>query len=182
VLKLDAPGTIEATSTELYEETYPQASILHWNSPARGDMPSVHLTWHDGGLKPERPPELEDDQQLEAEGLLLSGDKGTILCGFFGERTRLIPASKMKAFTPPLKTLPRSPGNYREWLDACKGAKTVPGANFEFEAKVTEAILLANVARRSGRKLVWDAAGLRASNVASTDKLIQPEYRSGWPL
>jgi predicted dehydrogenase len=182
VLKLEAPETVEATSTELYEETYPQASILHWNFPARGAMPPVHLTWYDGGLKPERPPELEEDQQLAREGLLFVGDKGTILCGFMGERPRLIPASKMNAFTPPPKTLPRSPGHNREWLDACKGAKTVPGANFEYEAKVTETILLGNVAQRAGRKLVWDAAALRASNVASADKLIRPEYRSGWVL
>jgi len=180
VLKLEAPETVEATSTEMYEETYPQASILHWNFPARGVMPPVHLTWYDGALKPERPPELEEERQLEREGLMFVGERGTILCGFMGERPRLIPASKMNAFTPPPKTLPRSPGHNREWLDACKGGKTVPGANFEFEAKVTETILLGNVAQRVGRKLVWDAAGLRASNVPSADKLIQPEYRTGW--
>jgi len=180
VLKLEAPETVEATSTEMYEETYPQASILHWNFPARGAMPPVHLTWYDGALKPERPSELEEERQLEREGLMFVGERGTILCGFMGERPRLIPASKMNAFTPPPKTLPRSPGHNREWLDACKGGKTVPGANFEFEAKVTETILLGNVAQRVGRKLVWDAAGLRASNVPSADKLIQPEYRTGW--
>jgi predicted dehydrogenase len=180
VLKLEAPETVEATSTEMYEETYPQASILHWNFPARGVMPPVHLTWYDGALKPERPPELEEERQLEREGLMFVGERGTILCGFMGERPRLIPASKMNGFTPPPKTLPRSPGHNREWLDACKGGKTVPGANFEFEAKVTETILLGNVAQRVGRKLVWDAAGLRASNVPSADKLIQPEYRTGW--
>jgi predicted dehydrogenase len=182
VLKLGSPETVEATSTESYEETYPQASIIHWNFPARGTMPPVHLTWYDGSLKPERPPELEEERQLEREGLMFVGEKGTILCGFMGESPRLIPASKMNAFTPPPKTLPRSPGHNREWLDACKGSKTVPGANFEFEAKVTETILLGNVAQRVGRKLVWDAAGLRASNVPSADKLIQPEYRSEWQL
>jgi hypothetical protein len=41
---------------------------------------------------------------------------------------------------------------------------------------------LGSVAQRVGRKLVWDAEGLRASNVSSADKLIQPEYRSGWQL
>ena len=182
VLRLGAPETVEATSTELYEETYPQASIIHWNFPARGALPPVHLTWYDGALKPERPPELEEERQLEREGLMFVGEKGTILCGFMGESPRLIPASKMNAFTPPPKTLPRSPGHNREWLDACKGGKTVPGANFEFEAKVTETILLGNVAQRVGRKLVWDSAGLRASNVSSADKLIQPDYRNGWQL
>jgi predicted dehydrogenase len=182
VLKLEAPETVEATSTEMYEETYPLASIIRFGFPARGDMPPVRLTWYDGGLKPERPPELEEDRPLDREGVLFIGDKGTILCDFHGQRPRLIPAAKMTAFTPPPKTLPRSPGNYREWLDAAKGAKTVPGAHFQYEARVTEAILLGNVAERAGKKLVWDAAALGAANAPSAGKLIRPEYRSGWEL
>ena len=58
----------------------------------------------------------------EDEGLLFIGDTGKILCRFSGGHPRLIPEAKMKAFQPPPKTLPRSPGNEREWLDACKGA------------------------------------------------------------
>lgn len=182
VLKLEAPEAVQGSSTEMYDETYPQASILHWNFPARGSMPPMRVTWYDGGLMPERPPELDDEEQLDSVGLMFIGDKGTILADFAGERGRLIPASKMKAFTPPPKTLPRSPGNYREWLDACKGAKTVPGANFEYEARVTEAILLGNVAQRTGRKLLWDSAALRVANVASAAQFIKNEYRSGFPL
>jgi len=182
-LRLNAPTSVECIKVEgKAKYTFPYRTAIRFDFPARGAMPRVHLTWYDGGLKPERPPELEEDQHLNREGLLFVGDKGTILCGFMGELPRLIPASKMNAFTPPPKTLPRSPGHNREWLDACQGAKTVPGANFEYEAKVTETILLGNVAQRAGRKLAWDAPALRASNVASADKLIQPEYRSGWAL
>src|SRR6266496_5492781 len=41
VLKLEAPVSVEASSTDRYEETYPMASIIHFNFPARGDMPPV---------------------------------------------------------------------------------------------------------------------------------------------
>src|SRR5437879_1834795 len=181
-LKLDAPVSVEASSTERYEETFPRASMIHFNFPARGDLPPVTLTWHDGGLKPPRPDELEGDGQLAEEGLMFSGDRGTILCGFNGGNPRLIPEAKMKAFQQPAKTLPRSPGNEREWLDACKGLKTTPGANFEFSSAVTETLQLGNVAMRTGQKLIWDRTGLKALNAAAAQPYVRPEYRAGWTL
>jgi predicted dehydrogenase len=181
-LKLEAPASVEATSTERYAETFPQASIMHWNFLVRSEMPPVKLTWYDGGLKPPRPDEFEGDGPLPEEGLLFIGDRGTILCGFNGGNPRLIPEAKMKAFKQPPKTLPRSPGNEREWLDACKGGKTKPGANFEFSGRVTEALLLGNVALRAGPRLVWDRPNLKAVNVAAAQKYIRPEYRSEWTL
>jgi predicted dehydrogenase len=140
VLKLEAPETVEASSSERYDETYPLASICRYNFPARGDMPAVKFNWFDGGLKPERPDELEEGRPLkgeaeEDEGLLFVGDHGKILCDFNGGHPQLIPRAKMDAFVPPPKTLPRSPGNEREWLNACKGGKDKPGANFEFSGK-----------------------------------------------
>jgi hypothetical protein len=142
----------------------------------------VKLTWYDGGLKPPRPEELEAKRPLGEEGLLFIGDRGTILCGFSGRRPQLIPEAKMAAYTEPARTLPRSPGNEREWLDACRGGKIKPGANFEFSGVVAEALLLGNVALRTGEKLIWDSANLKAVNVASAAPYIRPERRSGWTL
>lgn len=182
VLKLEAPTSVEASSTERHLETFPQASIIHFNFPARGDLPPVKMTWYDGGLKPPRPDDLEGDRPLPEEGLMFIGDRGTILCGFNGRDPKLIPESKMKAYQPPPKTLPRSPGNDREWLDACKGGKGRPGANFEFSGAVTETVLLGNVALRTGQKLVWDQASLKVLNASSAQQYIRPENRTGWTL
>jgi len=181
-LKLGAPTGVEASSTERYAETFPQASIIQFKFPARGEMPPVRLTWYDGGLKPPRPEELEADHELEKEGLMFIGDRGTILCGFNGGNPRLIPAAKMKAYQQPPETLPRSPGTEREWLDACKGNKTKPGANFEFSGVVTEALQLGNVALRMGQGLVWEGASMKAVNAASAQQYIRPEYRAEWSL
>lgn len=181
VMKLEAPSSVEASSTDLHSETYPQASIMHWNFPARSGMPPVKVSWYDGGIRPPHPEELEDNRSLPKEGLLFIGDKGSILCGFTGENPALIPDSKMKAFTPPPKTLPRSIGHDREWIEACKGGKQKPGGNFEFAGQVTETILLGNIALRTGERLAWDKANLKAS-VASAQALIHPEYRGGWSL
>jgi len=187
VLKLEAPVSVESSSSDRYDETYPLASIIHYNFPARGDMPPVKFTWYDGGLKPARPEELEEnlplkgDGEEEDEGLLFVGDRGKILCSFNGGSPKLIPQTKMDSYKQPPKTLPRSPGNEREWLDACKGSKVRPGGNFEFEGLVTETLLLGNVASRMGQKLTWDRSSM-AVNSDVAQKYVRPERRSGWEL
>lgn len=187
VLKLEAPVSIEASSTERYEETYPLASIIRYEFAARSDMPPVKFTWYDGGLKPPRPEELEEARPFKVEhedgdeGLLFVGDRGKILCGFNGRGPRLIPEAKMAGYKQPAKTLPRSPGNEREWLDACKGSKAKPGGNFEFEGMVTETLLLGNVATRAGQKLHWDRASMKV-NSDSAQKFVQPDRRRGWEI
>jgi len=186
VLKLEAPVSVEASSSDRYDETYPLASIVRYNFPARGDMPPVKFTWYDGGLKPARPEELEENRPLkgdgeEDEGLLFVGDRGKLLCSFNGGNPKLIPQTKMDGYKQPPKTLPRSPGNEREWLDACKGGKVKPGGNFEFEGLVTETLLLGNVASRMGQKLNWDRSNLSVNSEVA-QKYVRPERRSGWEL
>ena len=188
VLKLEAPVSVEASSSDRYEETYPQASIVHYNFSSRGDMPAVKFTWYDGGLKPARPEELEEDRPLRAEGeemdegLLFVGDRGKILCAFNGANPKLIPETKMNGYKQPPKTLPRSAGNEREWLEACMGSKVKPGGSFEFSGLVTETLLLGNVATRLGQKLNWDRSNLKVVNSDSAQKYVRPERRSGWEL
>lgn len=110
------------------------------------------------------------------------GEHGTILCEFTGRRPRIIPESRMKEFQQPPRTLPRSPGSLREWLDACKGSKTRPGASFEFSGPVVEALQLGNVALRAGREVVWDRAGLKAVDDGAAQRTINPERRAGWAI
>ena len=82
-------------------ETLPLASTVHYEFPARGDMPPVTLHWYDGGIIPPRPPELEDDRELSREdGLIFVGDKGKMYVeGWGGNSPRLIPESKMQRRT-----------------------------------------------------------------------------------
>ena len=168
VLKLEAPESVEASSSDRYTETYPLASIVRYNFAARGNMPPVKFNWYDGGLKPPRPDELEADRTLTHEDgrrrgrLLFVGDRGKILCGFNGSNPKLIPQSKMEVYKQPTKTLPRSPGNEREWLNACKGDKTKPGANsLNFTGMVTETLLrLGNVATMDRRAVALGPRGI----------------------
>jgi len=181
-LRLEAPTSVESSSTARYAETFPQASIIHFHFPARGEMPPVKLTWYDGGLKPPRPEELEASRGLPEEGLLFIGSSGKILCRFSGGSPRLIPEERMKAYKQPSKKLPRSAGNLREWLDASKGSKQKPGASFEFSGLVTETLLLGNVALQSGDRVIWDRADMKAVNLPAAERYIRPVYRQGWTL
>ena len=88
----------------------------------------------------------------------------------------------MKSYKQPARTLPRSAGNEREWLDACKGGNVKPGGNFEFSGMVTETLLLGNVAMRAGQKLNWDRANMKTANAETAQKYVRPERRNGWEL
>ena len=169
VLKLTAPTTVEASSTKLFKETYPAASVVHFEFPARENMPAVTVNWYDGGLRPQTPPELDGLKSGEDnEGVLFIGDRGTLMCGFHGQRPSLIP-----------ETLPRSPGHYREWVEAAKGGPAA-AANFGFESAVAEAILLGNIAVRTQEKLRWDSAAMKVVNSVAAQELMMPPYRGNW--
>ena len=79
-------------------------------------------------------------------GAMLTGEHGKILSQKM--QYRIIPESKAAAYGEPPKKLPRSPGHYQEWADACKGGKP-PGSNFDWAGPLAETVLLGNVALRS---------------------------------
>ncbi|MHC4994291.1 MAG: Gfo/Idh/MocA family protein [Planctomycetota bacterium] len=172
-LKLGAPLTVEATSTKINRETYPHASIVRYMFPAREGMPEVKLVWYDGGLKPERPAELDEERELNNSGTLFVGDKGKIL------DYRIIPESRMQAYPRPAKTLERSIGHYEEWIRACKGGAP-GGSNFDIAGPLTEAVLLGNIALRTGKKLEWDAVAFRFINEPDADSLLRCGCRRDW--
>jgi predicted dehydrogenase len=183
-LKLGAPTSVSASSTPVFAESLPLASMVHYEFPARGEMPPVTLHWYDGGLMPPRPDELDADEDLNREdGVILVGDKGKMLVeGWGGERPRLIPESKNKDYQRPPKTLPRSLGHHKEWLEACKGGSP-PRSNFDFAGPLTEAVLLGTVCiRMGGQRLVWDSANLKVTNLPKANELLHYPYRQGWSL
>lgn len=183
-LKLGSPTSIDASSSPVYAETLPVASCVHYQFPARGDMPPVQLHWYDGGLTPPRPEELEPGRDLNREdGLILIGDKGKILVeGWGGRSPRLIPERRMQEYQRPAKTLPRSIGHHKEWLKACKEG-TPTRSSFDFAGPLTEAVLLGTVCVRSGgKRLAWDGDQMKVTNMPEANNYLHYEYRKGWTL
>ena len=183
-LKLGAPSSVNASSTPVLPDTVPVANTVHFEFPARGDMPPVKLHWYDGGIMPPRPEELEESQELKRfDGCIFVGDKGKMLVdGWGGETPRLIPKSRDKDYQRPPKSLPRSVGHHKEWLLACRtGSPT--RSNFDFAGPLTEAVLLGMVCvRNGGDQLVWDSPNLKVTNDPEANRFLHYEYRKGWEL
>ncbi len=190
-LRLGHPTRVEASTThyepEVVSETYPRASIVRYEFPARGDMPALKLTWFDGRLLPPRPKDLEPGRRLGTNGALLIGDKGTIMHDSHGAGgVRIIPESKMRAYKRPAESLARvkdgSGGHERDWVRACKDSKPA-SSSFEYGGPLTEMVLLGVLAMRlKDTPLEWDGATMRVTNNDEADKYIRPAFREGWAL
>jgi predicted dehydrogenase len=176
-LKLRHPTKIAAEGPPPHPETTPPWLIVHYEFPARKDLPAVKLTWYDGGKQPAR----LSEQKLPAwgNGVLFVGDKGMLLADY--DRHQLLPESQFAGFDPPKRFIPDSIGHHREWVEACKHGRTT-SCNFDYSGALTEAVLLGNVAYRLGRPLNWDAAKLRATNEPEASRYLQHHYRKPWTL
>lgn len=181
-LGLEYPTDVQASSTHFNEETYPLAEIITYHFPKRGKKPPVKLVWYDGGIKPERPKELEPGRQIGDNGVLYYGSKGVLMHSVYGNNPRLIPETRMQEYKRPEKTIPRSPGIHKEWTEACKGnGKTV--GNFDYASKLTEMMLLGNVAVKTQYKntvLKWDGPKMRFTNMDEANQYLSFKYRQGW--
>jgi predicted dehydrogenase len=169
------PPLIETPETESY------ASMVTWDFPARGSHPPLRLHWYDGGLRPHRPVELPPRVPLPGAGVLFVGTQGKMLTRYSGEKPVLLPEKRFQDFQPPPKTLPRSIGHYREWVQAAKGGPT-PTCSFELGSRMTEVALLGTLAARTARYLEWDSVNLAVTNDTEANRLVNPPYRGGWSL
>jgi predicted dehydrogenase len=182
-LNLDYPSSTEASSYGCTQETASQASIVHFDFPARAGRPALKVHWYDGGIKPQRPETLEPGRKMGVndDGIFFIGEKGTIMCGGWSGNPRLIPETAMRAYQRPAKTLSRSKGHHRDWLNACKGEGQT-SASFELVGPMIEAIFMGQLAIRAGEKLYWDGPNLRCTNHSAANDLVRPVYRTGWSL
>ncbi len=185
-LNLEYPESLQASSTLFTDDSYPLASVVTFNFPARGEMPPVKLMWYDGGLMPLRPDDLEPGRRMGdgGGGVLFIGTNGKLMCSTYGENPRLIPETKMKEYQLPEKTILRSPGIHKEWIEACKGnGKTT--SNFDYASKLTETMLLGNVAIRMAKSntvLKYDPVNIKITNLEEANQFLDKGYRKGWSL
>ncbi len=188
-LDLDLPTKISASSSRFGREmeTFPIASKIHFEFPAKGDRPAVKMTWYDGGLLPERPAGLENGRQMGDNdgGVLIVGDKNTLMHGVYGRDPQLIPASKHSSIEAPPKTLARSPGIYQEWIDAIKDRSKKTTSGFDYSGRLTETMLLGNIAtiRASEHKVLeYNGGTMRFTNDEGANQYLNKDYRPGFGI
>ncbi|HEV8270725.1 MAG TPA: Gfo/Idh/MocA family oxidoreductase [Chitinophagaceae bacterium] len=213
ILPILYPDSVECSVATIWSKMWddkqnadacPPSSIIHLNYPRTDGKGNIKVSWHDGGLLPERPDELLPEEAFGNwdGGVLLVGTKGKLLLDCYGENPRLLPTKLMQETKLPAETIKRVPeGHYLQWVNACMAgygnAKT--SSSFDYAGPFTESILIGNLALRSflmqnpngkgwndkwlGRKkLLWDAKNMKITNFDEANQFVKREYRQGWTL
>ena len=204
-LKLWDPIAVTAIKNPgLFEgETFPGSSSLMFEFPERNGLPACKFYWYDGGNLPADDllaslPESEKKRLAKQKqggpkrsGALVVGEKGMLFSpDDYGARSTLI--GDFDGYKPPEQTLPRIPfkanGDQRqkwEFVSTVKG-EYKPGtmSNFGYAGRLTETILVGNLAMRAGegQRIEWDAKNLKSTNMPEINKYVHREYREGWTL
>jgi hypothetical protein len=162
---------------------FPYSSMIRFKFPQQEWLPAFNLFWYDGGMKPHTPEELEaDGEALPLEGMMFVGDKGKILAEYRCENPRLIPKSKMSSYMGN-NQVPKDNDEERTdtWVNAFRNKTQSPGS-FLLAGPVTETILLGGIALRAGKKVDYDSANMKITNLPEANKFLVREYRKGWEL
>lgn len=178
-LDLKYPKTIHATcDSEISKMCCPLDVECKYEFELNGK--TFPLTWYDGKKRPA----VIDEKKLEplSMGVIFVGKDG-ILEADYGT-IRLYPEEKFAKYERPAKSIPKSAGHHREWLNSIiDGGKTEPLCNFEYSGRLAEAVQLGAVSLRAGKiKLEWDADKMLVTNNKAANDFIKTEYRDGWTL
>ncbi|RIK77694.1 MAG: oxidoreductase [Planctomycetota bacterium] len=174
-LGLTHPTTVEAEGPKVHPETCPLGLVVRYEYPAEKDRPAVKLTWYDGDKIPREILGIGTG----GGGNIFVGEKGKMYADYGSFRVML---DKDTGPLPKIKNpIPNSIGHHNEWIKACKEG-TPTTCNFTYSGRLTEAVLLGNVAFRTGKKIEWDAEKLEAKNALEAKQFVSKEYRKGWEL
>ncbi len=156
--------------------SFPYSCIVRFKFPKQEQLPAFDLYWYDGGMKPNTPDEMGNDS-LPAEGMMFVGEKGKILAGFRTENPKLLPIDKNDASPYKEEII------YGEnaWIEAFKNNTQSPGS-FLNAGAVTETILLGAVALRAKKKIEYDSAAMKITNIPEANKYLYRVYREGWEM
>jgi len=213
ILPILYPDSVEASIATIWAKMWddtqnpdacPASSIIHLNYPRTDGKGNIKVSWHDGGLLPQRPDELLPEEAFGNwdGGVLFIGTKGKLLMDCYGANPRLLPTKLMKETNLPAEKIKRvTEGHYLQWVNACMAGygKAQTSSPFEYAGPFTESILIGNLAIRSflmknptgkgwndkwlGRKkLLWDAKNMKITNFDEANQFVKRQYREGWTL
>jgi len=109
-------------------------------------------------------------------------EDGSVIAGNIDDP---VSGKKVADFSNVPVTLPRTPhggdndrGQHQEWVAAVKANKPEMAlANFEYAGPMTEAVLLGNVAMRTGKPVQWDPKAMKVTNNPDANQYIRGYYR-----
>lgn len=188
-LDLGYPTSVETQSTPYDRRfdvpgprSYPMSTTTYYTFPAKGARPAVKMTWYDGGLLPPKPVELGETELDKGGGVLYIGTKGKLLHDNYGGNPRLLPKAANDAMQTPPQLFERITTSHEmNWVGAIKGNNKA-SCPFSYAAPLTETMLLGVVALNAGKRIEYDGASMRITNVAEANRFLKREYRQGWGI
>lgn len=182
-----APNTTPEGRPRNIPVSYPVATRVNYQFPARGNQPPVKMFWTDGGLYPPRPDALPDSVELKGEGgVIYLGEKGILIHDTYGDNPTLFPESLREGAARVPQKYPRITWSHElNWAKAIKGQDNAKASSpIEYASMLTETMLLGLAALRAGqgKKIVYDGNAGRITNVADANQYLTREYRSGWAI
>lgn len=189
-LDLDAPTSVIAEVSDYdpvkHGLTYPPATKITYEFPAKGNRGPVKLVWFDGKNTIPKPENFPKDEKVPGVGAILFGEKGMIVHGSHGAGgCHIIPQELSDQYSgknAPAEKIPRVKSHAWDWLDAIKNGRQA-GSNFGYGGPLTQCALLGVIAVKfPGEKLLWDDKKGKFTNKKEANDLINPPYRKGWKL
>jgi predicted dehydrogenase len=177
------PLTAQAAGDPYHPEVSPVTLEMHFEHPANDWRPPIRVSWYQGGVMPATPAPWVDLNKI-GHGALFEGSRGALVAEFnarllipLGDRADLTyyrPRPK-EALIPPL-------GDFQqEWIRACKGSLKT-SCDFDYGGTLIEQMMLGLVAHRVGKKLRYDGATGRVTDVPEANEFLRRTYRPGWTL
>lgn len=198
----DSPGAlirVQAECSSLNRISFPAWEHVRWEIPARKGMPPVSWTWHHG---PEFAPGTRDlvhdilrrfgvataaeaDALMATAGSLILGSDGAFVGDDHTVKVTALPKERFPGVDlggP--RRIPASRGLYTDWIEACRGRESHILAGFENGGRLSELIMLGNIATLyPGETVTYDpVAGRITSHEEADSRLAAYAYRDGWRL
>lgn len=189
-LDLGAPTSVHAEVTDYdpvkHGLTYPSATKITFEFPARKARGPVKLVWYDGNSPIPKPMDFPTDEKIPETGAILFGDKGMIVHGSHGASScHLLPEDLMDQYAgknAPAQKIPRIKGHGWDWIEAIRTGRQA-GSNFDYGGPLTQVALLGLIAIRfPGQTLHWDDKAMKFTNNKAANAHVRSSYRPGWKL
>ena len=141
---------------------------------------TLPVTWYDGSARPPaRVASLLEGKSLPKQGSVIIGTEGVMLLPHLGMPS-LYPQKKFNEF---IIKPERSTNHWHDFIDAVRGVKPLPSANFDYAGPLTETVLLGGIASHfPGEKLIWEAEEMKFIDHPKATSLVQRKYRDGWSV
>jgi len=180
-LQLTAPLRVRQTTPGSSGPLWGQKRVVEMIFPGTAYTAgeTVQLTWHDGGIEPDRkkimlPKEIE---KFPLSATYWIGEQGAIFKNYGRGKPVVLPEERFPADKYPADFQPQD--HYHDWVDAIlQGRKACD--DFAHGGPLTEAVLVGAMSDRvAGEWLEWDAKAL-SFNDPRANPLVRRDYRDGW--